>query len=355
MFLLKKILNAHTSALSCRGVLLAYGICIALLVHRADASDYVPRHEGARVLFNDQLTIEVMDHAAENRYNNGTRFLPFMVLRAVRDGRDYFYSPVEHDPEYHAAGLAFEFDGTNPLGAPGYYEARYGEADWEDKLGDGFLKIGVGALRRDRPRYHFYWTKEIIHLAESKVEWGTDGAVFTQTCEPIDGFAYHLQVELSLVGDTIELHYRLTNTGEKPIVTEAYVHTFFRFNDEPVGPNYSVDFPYPIDPFKFKVSDLIGEDSVTFKYLLTEPTTVKLRVPEEGIDPNVLTAKHANGQFVEARVSGQPVGRVSVHASLDYISPEQFILLLIEPGKSREWSTSYRLGMHDEMSAAGLK
>ncbi|MBC2602606.1 hypothetical protein [Puniceicoccus vermicola] len=313
------------------GIFLATAIGVGAL----SAQEVSGRHEGVRVLSNEQITLEVMDPESPERYNTGTRFMPLMILRATRDGEDFFYSPVDHDPNLDGAGLAMDFDATNPFGPPGFYQAE---------MDEGFMKVGVGVLRRSLVRWSFYRPKEVIQLAKTTIDWREDGASLEQECGPVNGYAYTLGVELLLVEDRIELNYRLTNTGEKLLGTEFYVHTFFKFGEGAVGPDYSVEFPYPINPYQFKKSDRIGSDFITFNYELTKPTTVKFWVPESAENPNVLKVTNTNGQFIESRFSGQPVGRVSVHASSRYICPEQFILLLIKPGGSKEWSVRYRLG-----------
>ncbi|MCX7935448.1 MAG: hypothetical protein N3A66_09350 [Planctomycetota bacterium] len=97
-----------------------------------------PRHRGSRILASDDLVIEVMDPTSAERYNRGVRFTPVAaVIRAAVGKDEYLANAVEHDPLTAAAGLFAEFDlVTSP---PGFDAA---------KIGEGYMKIGVGILKK---------------------------------------------------------------------------------------------------------------------------------------------------------------------------------------------------------------
>jgi len=111
-----------------------------------------PIHKGSRILASGELTVEVMDPASPERYNRGVRFTPVAaVIRATIGGREYLANPKEHDSLFAAAGLFAEFDLTTS--PPGFDAA---------KIGEGYMKIGVGILKKDEEKYSFWPQHELL-------------------------------------------------------------------------------------------------------------------------------------------------------------------------------------------------
>ncbi|MFA7343503.1 MAG: hypothetical protein WC003_04285, partial [Terrimicrobiaceae bacterium] len=185
----------------------------SLTAHGEDAA--------ARVLTSGSLSVEVMEPKHPDRYNRGVRFTPVAaVLGVALAGQSFLYAPKAHDPAADHGGLASEFDMCIPGGPeadlpPGYAEAAEGE---------GFLKIGVGVLRTEKKTYNFFQKPEMIEPAKTTVQWGSDSAVFRQTCSGVNGYAYELAATVTARNDTVLVDWKLTNTGAKPFLTKQYTH-----------------------------------------------------------------------------------------------------------------------------------
>ncbi len=195
-----------------------------------------PAHKGSRVLQSSDLVVEVMEPDHPERYNRGTRFTPVAAVLRVSMKDDQFLSnPVEHNPLKEHGGLAAEFDLVTPGGPPGYAEAKDGE---------GFIKVGVGVLKKTGGQYGFWKEYEVLQAAETTVKWGPAEADFHQTCPEVNGYAYELWAKVKVDGKVVAVEWTLANTGKKPFETHHYAHNYFSFNNLPVGPDYSLSFPY---------------------------------------------------------------------------------------------------------------
>ena len=183
----------------------------------------------------DKLSVEIMDLNHPARYNRGVRFTPVAAVLGVKmGGKEFLFHPEKHDPINDHGGLASEFDLCIPGGPdedlpPGYLEAKDGQ---------GFLKIGVGVLKKKKgEKYSLFQSPEVISPAKTSVEWAGAGAKFHQTCEGVNGYSYELWADVKLDGNKISVEWKLSNTGTKPFTTKNYTHNFFRFDDRNIGPD----------------------------------------------------------------------------------------------------------------------
>jgi hypothetical protein len=289
-----------------------------------------------RALKDGRLSVEVMEPNDPASYNRGVRFSPAAnVLRANFDGREFLFSPVEHDPFSENGGLAMEFDLMTPEEPPGFAEA-------ED--GGGFLKLGVGVLKKVGMKYSFWAQYEMIAPAETYVKWGTSEAFFTQMCDGVNGYSYHLDSTVRVRENIVEINYKLVNTGTKSFITEQYAHNYFCFDGLPVGPGYSVEFPYD-----YKAGGLQAEqkqEGSKIRFLRGIPCAVNIDVrPPLGYNGlNTLLVSHSNGMKADVKTS-VPGPRTAIHASEKYLCPEQFVRFFLLTGESKEWSRIYEFGV----------
>lgn len=303
---------------------------------RADTDAPRPVH----TLRSGALCAEVMDPFHPQRYNRGVRFTPVAaVLHCTLAGQSFLYAPREHDPVADHGGLATEFD----LCIPGGPEADFPPGYREAKVGQGFLKIGVGVLRKSAKPYTLFQEPEIIEPAKTTVEWGADTAVFRQTCAGTEGYAYALDATVRVREDLITLDWKLRNTGTKPFVTRQYTHNFFRFGERGPGDGYALAFPYDFQAEGLEVGQRqSGREILFFKEI---PTWINAAVlPPAGYSgPNALELRSTQtGQSIRCETS-LPGFVTAIHARKDYIAPEQFIVLSLAPGKEASWSRSYLL------------
>lgn len=296
-----------------------------------------------RLLANEKLTVRVMDPSHPERYNRGVRFTPVAaVLQVERDGATYLYCPEKHDPSNDHAGLAAEFDLCIPGGPAASLPSGYLEAD----EGDAFLKIGVGALKKGKHMYNFFQHPELLEAAATTVEWKPDGASYRQVFagRTTPGYAYVLEADLSLQGDTLAVLWKLTNSGARPITTRHYTHNFFRIADRDTGPGYVLSFPYDFRAKGLESGQRQEGRDIIFHAGIPKWINALVPYPAHYSGPNTLTLRHAgSGRFLTCETTG-PALRTDLHARHDFISPEQFIELHLSPGETQTWKRLYTFG-----------
>jgi len=278
-----------------------------------------------------------MDPTDPERYNRGVRFSPVAnVLRVEVDGKNFLFSPEKHDPTMENGGLAMEFD-INTTG-----KAPVGFA--ETAMGDGFVKVGVGVLRKDTEQYDFFRGYEPIELARTTAAWGADKARFEQTCAGVNGYAYGLEAEVTVTGNRVEVRCVLRNTGEKAFSTEQYAHNYFVFDGATVGPGYQLQFPFDFEVARLeRDQDKIGRTIDFARAFSPEIKSVNAVVaPAAGAHAtNDLTVVNpSKGMKVRATTS-LPIKRIAVHVTPVYLCPEMFVKIDLEPGEAKEWTRGY--------------
>lgn len=293
-------------------------------------------------LSNGVLSVEVMDPNSPERYYQGIRFSPVgNVLQVTMDGRKFLHAPEKHNPLTDAAGLPIEFD-ISPSTPPGFDEAAEGE---------GFVKVGVGVLARTGDIYRFFTPYQTLSLAKTDVEWGKDSAIFRQSCEGANGYAYDLACELRLAGRKLEVRCRLKNAGTKPFTTEQYAHDFFAFGGQPVGRGYELELSYD---FEAKFDKPVFESSGRVVKLIA-PIVPPMKAAEARI--TALDDKRgadrggirdpATGQSVKTAIS-RPAARLTLHVGPNYFCPEQFVRIPVAPGETQEWTRTYEFEIKDQ-------
>ncbi|WPJ96749.1 hypothetical protein SH580_03395 [Coraliomargarita algicola] len=285
------------------------------------------------------MTVEVMDPNAVDPYYQGLRFSPIAnVLRVVMDGHDYLYSPVEHNPIKHNGGLAMEFDlayRQGEFGPPGYDDA---------KVGDAFMKVGVGTLRRGREDpYRFFDNYEVIELAQTSVEWQSTSAVFRQVLPVVNGYGYSLESSVELEGHRVIITHQLTNTGTHSFSTRNYAHNFIHFDDVTTAVGYQLKLPFdvPADIPKPAIEQEGGLLSVVSEI------TPKMKAADAFIDElpesysGALQLVHSASSLSVGIETTPQASKIIMHVNPLYICPEQFINLELASGETVQWSRAY--------------
>jgi hypothetical protein len=170
-------------------------------------------------------------------YYRGTRFdwagnMPGLKV----NGHEYFGKWFDkYDPEIHDAimGPVEEFT------ALGYMEAKPGET---------FVKIGVGVLTKpDDKAYSFARLYPLVNHGKWSVKKESDQVEFIHELTDKEyAYVYHKTVRLVPGKPEMELIHVLKNTGTKTIETPVYNHNFFVIDNQKVGPDYTVTFPWDL-------------------------------------------------------------------------------------------------------------
>lgn len=297
-------------------------------------------------LTNGDVSATVLLPDARAGYYRATRFDWSGLVARVRAGGHTFYAPWKrtHDPENFedAIGPVDEFGTAGPdekSGPLGFVTARPGER---------FVKIGVGVLEKpdDQP-YQFFRTYRIIRPGAWHVAHGRDWVEFTQELsEGGWGYRYTKRIALSQRGFT--LSRRLRNTGTRPITTDEYDHNFTIIDDDPVGPDYRVHFPFAAagKQSMHGLAEVSGHE-ILFRKPLRETAGSGDQVYTEVTG---FAATAADNEFTientrtgaSVRVRGdRPLARLALWAIRAPLSIEPFIDIDLEPGAEFTWRITY--------------
>jgi hypothetical protein len=300
-------------------------------------------------LTNDKLKVKVYLPDAEKGFYRGTRFDHAGVFGEVEFAGHKLFGPWKetHDPTNHddVIGPAEEFGMQGPLG--------YSEA----KVGGTFLKIGVGELEKPKEeKYHFANRYKVVKPArweevdaEGNPKAGRNGhTIWWKTEQKANGYRYRYMKEVSVSDAGVKIHHLLWNTGDKPFTTDFYNHNFFNVDGDPVGPNYSIAFPFEVkardQKGKFgELAELNGKE-LRFKDKLTDGFVM---AGLTGFDPKKshaanFTFRHAPSGVAVYVSNIYPCTKLNVWGVRTTICPEPFMLIEnLKPGSGEEWWVDY--------------
>jgi len=320
---------------------LLFGFLIASKAGDQGLSSAPAGRPPSRILHSGSWRAEIMDPTHPQRYNKGARFTPVAVLQVWKDTTAFCYRPDNHDPVLENAGLSGEFDIiTSP---PGFEEAA---------IDEGFVKIGVGVLKKSAATYDFWPQHEIVERAKTTVKWSEDRADFIQICNGVNGYAYSAGISVLLGDGELKIEWTLTNTGTKTFTTFPYNHNFFQFQGRPQITGYELAFPYAIEAPTGNIECLSIESNVV--RVLKPPVppgaiNVRIPYPQQYAGKNwVRLVRPSDGQEVICEVS-EPGSVTAFHASSECVCPEQVIKIHLEPAETKKWTWTYRFQVNDTL------
>ena len=320
-------------------------------------------------------------------------------------GRNLWRTP--HDPSWPESGigLASEFGcGDNGATCAGRGDITNGVLGYESaKIGEPFLKIGVGALIKGscgaecntdvaansngESSYRFNSPYKFYRPPSWKVLPSPDPNEVSFLSEEIVGeYGYRIQKTIRLDGNVLTVRSLLTNLGTKQFTTPWYSHHFFSGDVDPIGPGYVLDLglseyglPKQTPVFKqpglgswsgdmneYANVTMANDGSISMAVKKLIPDGVKLKA--DFLDENTMTLTdgsftlHApNGLSVYERIpelqtqSGNPfIYAYSVYAERGALSPEPMLLLYVRPGETTFWTQHLRFtSTSDKKSSSG--
>ena len=314
------------------------GVVVLLVGCVARAEDF-PK----LTLAKGEVSIDLYLPDAERGFYRGLRYdHSGMVAQARWRGHTFFGELVKpHDPKVHdhGAGTVEEFgmELHRPLG----YDAA--------KVGEGFLKIGVGVLekRADPKGYGFAKDYKVLHWPKWDLRHGADWAEFRQTAAlPGGALGYELAKRVEVTPDGFRIVRRLKNTGREKWTTDHYGHNHVVIDEKPVGPEYvvKVGFAPTIAEQKGGARAGVSERDVRIERPL-EKEAVWTRLVGFSQSPreNVMRVEHDATRVGVEIATDRPIRRWVLFALRSAICPEAFVELEVVPGQTVDWTTGYRL------------
>lgn len=272
-----------------------------------------------------------------NGYYRGTRFdwsgnMPALVW----NGHNYFgkwfdkYSPEIHDV---IMGPVEEFTALD------YPETRPGE---------NFVKIGVGVLTKpdDQP-YTFSRLYPVVDGGKWSVKKHADRVEFTHILKDIVySYEYHKTVQLTKDKPELVLIHTLKNTGKRTIETSVYDHNFFVFDNQPIGPDFSIKFPFKLSGTGQGIGELaeIKESGIVFLRQVKNGETVfcsELKGFGSGSDDYDIRIENKKTKAGVRIRCDKPFLKLNYWNCATTLCPEPYIKIKAEPGHEVSWTIRY--------------
>ena len=239
------------------------------------------------------------------------------------------------DVNFLGKGLYNEFGITNPVG--------YNETP----MGGWFHKIGVGLLKKEHKDYLFH-RNHLIKPARFDIAYEDRKIKIICKSELINGYSYILKKEITVSENSFIINYSLHNTGEKQIVTDEYVHNFMAINNALIGEDYTLKFPFQINPSLFdetvnsenKVE--IGLDNITFNKTPEKQFFFSNLTGGKELQAEWMLTNLKNGVGIK-EIGNFKTNKINLWGWGHVISPELFFKISVDPKKTIEWSRKFNV------------
>jgi hypothetical protein len=276
----------------------------------------------------------------EKGYYRGTRFdwsgnMPELVYNGHSYFGEWYTWYTKYSPEIHDVimGPVEEFTALDFA---------------ETKPGDSFIKIGVGVLTKpdDQP-YLFSRVYPVVNHGKWSVKKHSDKVVFTHILkDKIYAYKYDKTVKLIKDKPQLVLYHTLKNTGTKTIETSVYDHNFFMIDNQPIGPDYTIRFPFELSGTGEGIGVLaeIKDKGINFLRVVKRPETVfcgdlKGYGPDAK-DYDIRIENKKSGAGVRIRCD-KPFLKLNYWNCETTLCPEPYIKIKAEPGEEINWTITY--------------
>ncbi len=217
----------------------------------------------------------------------------------------------------------------------------------EAKIGEWFHKIGVGLLKKEDAHYACNKPYE-IKPAKFQISTDLNRVIITCFSSHLNGYSYELRKEIELHAASFSIKYYLKNTGKKIIRTNEYTHNFTAINNDCIGENYSLHFPFDLKPKLFgetvnsELAVGIGKNEINFNSGPKEQFFFSNLSGGETVRAT-WELRHLKSKIGIRERTDFQTNTVNLWGWKHVISPELFLELNIAPNESKEWLRSYEL------------
>jgi hypothetical protein len=220
--------------------------------------------------------------------------------------------------------------------------------NFEDTLkNEWFHKIGVGTLKKTEDAYYFHkvYEKQPIDFKIDK----TDISLITEcTSTNLNGHAYKLTKKVTILENEFSINYLLENIGKKDIITTEYVHNFLAINNDAIGPNYILKFPFELK------TELFNEILNSEKKVVFEKANITfIETPNKDyFFSNMSGDKEVKAQWellnIKHQIGIRETGdfytnKINLWGVQHVICPELFYHINLKPNTSQAWSRTYSM------------
>ncbi|TGV00963.1 hypothetical protein [Flavivirga rizhaonensis] len=292
-------------------------------------------------LKNDALEVTILLPDKDKGYYRGVRFdWSGIIAQVTYDHHTYFKNLEDNDFEYPNTS----HDPTNPGLATGTAEEFRDPLGYDEaKIGEPFVKVGVGVLEKlTNDPYHWDYRYKLIKSAEWEIEHHKDSIRFTQKLSTDFGYAYEYTKTIILNPDAPEItvSHSLKNTGSKTIETNPYCHNYFKFDNDAIGSHYKLSFPNSIEPESdFGSKAYFTQNELKIKGTLKDSAVVQGSIKTK--DAKTFTLFNSKSKTTTLVSYDVAPGFFYLYAWKIAYCPEPMVFIDISRGESFNWSFSY--------------
>lgn len=287
------------------------------------------------------VSIQIALPDSQQGYYRGTRFDWSGVFRSLHYGGhsyiDEWFS--KHDPQRHD-GICGPVDEFTQIG-------------YEQTLpGEGFLKIGVGVLRRpqapkDEP-YDRFKLYEVIDPGVREITQQHNSISFRHRIS-FQQYGYDYLKTLHLTDEPgFSLSYKLQNIGDATLSGHVYNHNFFTLDHMVVGSQTQISFPFTPQGTWRETYDSVslGHSGILFQRNLRVGESVFMG-DLQGFSPTAGTFKFQLLNKISTAgvqvASDQTPSYIVFWACPTVACIEPYLPFYIPAGETKEWELRYRL------------
>lgn len=289
------------------------------------------------ILSNKEVKMKVYLPDPEKGYYRATRYDWTTAIGSLQYmGHEYFdYNKETHIPT-----------ATHRMTGPASTFKKPGLGYDEAKIGDEFIRIGVGFIKKiDEPVYDYHTHYKLSRPGEWTIKQGKDWIKFKHVIKSDFDYGYVYEKTIRLKEDGFTMQSNLKNTGKKIIETDQYNHNFFEIDDIRCNPDIQIRYPFPISTESdMKGKTVLKGNAIHFTREL-EPGQVVMNLTGYGkkAEDNQFTIENTqSGVGVTVSVD-QPLTRLDFYSNGRMICPENNMLISVKPGKEQAWNSEYSL------------
>ena len=255
-------------------------LTVPLVMGLADSGNTPSTRIPQAEITNGELRAKLYLPDARHGFYRGTRFDHSGIVSSLEYKGHNYYGQwyTRSDPRVHD----FEFQGEDIvtstcctiMGPVEEFKTNDSALGFDEaKVGGTFVKIGVGALRKDNEKYDAFKQYEVVDPGKWSVTTHGDSVAFThELTDPATGYGYIYRKVVRLVAGKPEmvLEHHLKNTGRRAIQGSVYGHNFLMLDRQTIGPDFTVTVPFEIhspQPPKNDLAQIRGNKFVYVKPL----------------------------------------------------------------------------------------
>ncbi len=288
------------------------------------------------ILSNSHIELEI--HHPGEFYQNARFDWTGKIVQVSFDNKTFCNTETQNPELENMRGRGF----YNEFGidqAVGYDDCQVGER---------FPKIGIGWLERDNALPYDFFKSYKIDPAEFSFSFDKRSVTFISEIKPYHGYGYKFIKRIKIDGSSFKLKYSLQNTGDKPIISNEYVHNFISFNNQPIDENYVLKFPFQIEQKNFdefvNPNNVISYDRnyITWREKPVDQFFISHIEPEK-LTGTSWTLEHLKEKVGIRETVNFQIQRINLWGSKHVVSPEIFYSINILPGQITNWERNFEL------------